>query len=470
MLDNLEQVLGASPLVARLLAAAPRLKVLATSRIPLRIRGEREFALGGLSARGRGGAVHRACRGDAARVRGRRRHRRALRRARRPAARGRARRRTGAALSPPSSCSSGSPTAWACSRAGRATSPSATGRCAPPSTGATSCSRPAEREALARLGVFSGGFTLRRGRRRLRRRRLRARDADRAQPASATTASASTCSRRSAPTRSSGSKSGRKPSEMRRRHAEHFAEFAESAEMTVLRGEEQADWIARVEAEHDNLRAALALDARRRRDGARAPARRRAARLLVRAQLPRRGPPLVRAGARGRGRAAAGPAREGAPRRHRASPTVRAASRTPQRYADEALELYRAIEDDEGVQTSLNNLAALAVSRGEPDRARGRCSRRASRSRSSARRPLGRGAHRLEPRLPRSDPRRPRRRPSGTSARASTSSASSARARRRRFPSRTSASSPCVAATSLAARVLFEESRELSEASAGRKA
>ena len=45
---------------------------------------------------------------------------------------------------------------------------------------------------------------------------------------------------------------------MRCRHAEYFAEFAESAEMTVLRGEEQAAWIARVEAEHDNLRAALA--------------------------------------------------------------------------------------------------------------------------------------------------------------------------------------------------------------------
>ncbi len=43
VLDNLEQVVAAAPLVTELLAAAPELKVLATSRIALRLRGEREF-------------------------------------------------------------------------------------------------------------------------------------------------------------------------------------------------------------------------------------------------------------------------------------------------------------------------------------------------------------------------------------------------------------------------------------------
>jgi predicted ATPase len=46
VLDNLEQIAaGAAPLLARLLAHAPRLRVLATSRIPLRISGEHEYSV-----------------------------------------------------------------------------------------------------------------------------------------------------------------------------------------------------------------------------------------------------------------------------------------------------------------------------------------------------------------------------------------------------------------------------------------
>ena len=49
VLDNFEQVLEAAPLVGELLSAAPRLKVLATSRIPLGIYGEHEYAVPPLS-------------------------------------------------------------------------------------------------------------------------------------------------------------------------------------------------------------------------------------------------------------------------------------------------------------------------------------------------------------------------------------------------------------------------------------
>jgi predicted ATPase len=45
VLDNLEQVLEAAADVARLLAACPHLRILATSRAPLRIRGEREVPI-----------------------------------------------------------------------------------------------------------------------------------------------------------------------------------------------------------------------------------------------------------------------------------------------------------------------------------------------------------------------------------------------------------------------------------------
>jgi predicted ATPase/DNA-binding XRE family transcriptional regulator len=48
VLDNFEQVLDAAPLVADLLTAVAALRVLVTSRAPLRVRGEREYAVGPL--------------------------------------------------------------------------------------------------------------------------------------------------------------------------------------------------------------------------------------------------------------------------------------------------------------------------------------------------------------------------------------------------------------------------------------
>jgi predicted ATPase/DNA-binding SARP family transcriptional activator len=54
VLDNFEQVIGAAPDVARLLAASPRIKLVATSRAPLRVAGEQELAISPLA---RGPAV-----------------------------------------------------------------------------------------------------------------------------------------------------------------------------------------------------------------------------------------------------------------------------------------------------------------------------------------------------------------------------------------------------------------------------
>ena len=53
VLDNFEQVLEASPLVADLLTSVMSLRVLVTSRAPLHVRGEREYALGPLALEGR---------------------------------------------------------------------------------------------------------------------------------------------------------------------------------------------------------------------------------------------------------------------------------------------------------------------------------------------------------------------------------------------------------------------------------
>jgi predicted ATPase/class 3 adenylate cyclase len=48
VLDNFEQVIGAAPLIADLLRAAPKLRVIATSRAALRVSGEQEYPVPGL--------------------------------------------------------------------------------------------------------------------------------------------------------------------------------------------------------------------------------------------------------------------------------------------------------------------------------------------------------------------------------------------------------------------------------------
>ncbi|HEU0237264.1 MAG TPA: AAA family ATPase, partial [Candidatus Limnocylindrales bacterium] len=60
VLDNLEQVVAAGPAIARLLRDAPGLRIVATSRIPLRISGEQEFAVPPLGVPPAGAAVNDA--------------------------------------------------------------------------------------------------------------------------------------------------------------------------------------------------------------------------------------------------------------------------------------------------------------------------------------------------------------------------------------------------------------------------
>lgn len=55
VLDNFEHVVGAAPLVTELLEAAPEMKVLVTSRMRLRLRGEREYHVPPLNLPGDGG-------------------------------------------------------------------------------------------------------------------------------------------------------------------------------------------------------------------------------------------------------------------------------------------------------------------------------------------------------------------------------------------------------------------------------
>ena len=57
VLDNFEQILDAAPLVVDLLTSVASLRVLATSRAPLRVRGEREYAVGPLELEVDAGAM-----------------------------------------------------------------------------------------------------------------------------------------------------------------------------------------------------------------------------------------------------------------------------------------------------------------------------------------------------------------------------------------------------------------------------
>ncbi len=69
VLDNFEQVVGAAPLIATLLAAAPYLSVLATSRVPLHLTGEHEWIVPPLDLPGPGCALDPAALGASPAIR-----------------------------------------------------------------------------------------------------------------------------------------------------------------------------------------------------------------------------------------------------------------------------------------------------------------------------------------------------------------------------------------------------------------
>jgi predicted ATPase/class 3 adenylate cyclase len=68
IVDNVEQVLGAAPLLPELLRAAPGLTIVVTSRAPLRVAGEQEYPVLPLPLPGAGDAVEQAMDNDAIRL------------------------------------------------------------------------------------------------------------------------------------------------------------------------------------------------------------------------------------------------------------------------------------------------------------------------------------------------------------------------------------------------------------------
>ena len=271
VLDNFEQLLPAAPFVGDLLAAAPRLWILATSRAPLRLAAEREYPVPPFDVPGAGLPFEALVKTDALRL---------------FAARAQAV-DPGFALDGTSApevarvCSrlDGLPLAieLAAARA-KLLAPAeilerlerephlpGTGPRDAPARQQTLVATiqwsydllgPDERLAFARLGVFSGGCTLEAAERvcdvtleslatlvdnNLLRRRdgrftmletVRRFAAERLMNASAT--------------------------EVRRRHAEWLTELAETMVERTLAGEDAKVWLDRIQPEHDNIRAALA--------------------------------------------------------------------------------------------------------------------------------------------------------------------------------------------------------------------
>ena len=286
MLDNCEHLVEAcAALAEELLRACPDLRLLATSREPLGVPGERVFRTGSLAvpatgdrtrrrvARADAGApVRRSARRRSASfeldARHRRRGRARLPQARRPAARDRAGRRPDRVAVAGRSADRSSTTASRCSPAARGRRCRASGRSRRRSTGATSCS--SERRARAVRPAVGVRRRLDARRRRDGVRRRRHRDAPRRRRsgrAGRQVARRARCARgrtdalpaaRDAPAvRARTAARGRRgATAVRDAHLSWAVGLAEEAERH-LDGLEQAAWLDRLERELDNLRAAL---------------------------------------------------------------------------------------------------------------------------------------------------------------------------------------------------------------------
>jgi predicted ATPase/DNA-binding SARP family transcriptional activator len=270
VLDNFEQLLAAAPAVADLLAAAPRLFVLATSRAPLRLAAEHDYPVPPFATPAADLPFEKLVQSDALRL--------FAARARavdpgfeldEPAAREVARvcgRLDGLPLAIELAAAR-SPLltpAQMLERLEREPQLLGTGPRDAPARHQTLAAtirwsydllEPEERLAFARLGVFAGGCTLEAAEHvcdvtleslgvlvdnsLLRRRDLRFTMLETV--------------RHFAVERLEEDGAA----ELRRRHAEWLAELAEAARTANLAGEDPVPWLDRLEAEHDNIRAAL---------------------------------------------------------------------------------------------------------------------------------------------------------------------------------------------------------------------
>ena len=177
VLDNCEHVIGAAAeLCAGLLQACDDVRVLATSREPLRIAGEAAYRLAPLPVPGPGDAgddvaaaeavalfadrARAADAGFALTEQNRRRCGAAGGAAGRDAAGDRAGRGAGGVAGRVASCWTGSMTGWRCWPAGTGWRPGGSGRWRPPRSGATSCWTRTSGGCSGRLSVFPAPFTL----------------------------------------------------------------------------------------------------------------------------------------------------------------------------------------------------------------------------------------------------------------------------------------------------------------------
>jgi predicted ATPase/DNA-binding SARP family transcriptional activator len=152
-----------------------------------------------------------------------------------------------------------------------------------------------------------------------------------------------------------------------RRHAEYFTELAEGAERE-LSGPAQVTWLARLDQEHDNLRAAL--DRLHRLDESLGQLRLAAALgrfWYLRGHIAEGMERLARALARNEG--VTSPLSAKALRVRSALAVIQGDYTVARDLAEEAIAQYRAIGDDEGVARTLSNLGAILHAQGELERA-----------------------------------------------------------------------------------------------------